>query len=78
MSVCGKWVWRLVWRVWDATLRSKDEEIKRLVEERDKYQKLVFERLLSSAPVPDSGKPEEPKVVQSLERQVAVKDGDKK
>ncbi len=41
--------WQMIWRVWSAAMRGKDEEISRLVAERDKYQSLVFERLLSSS-----------------------------
>lgn len=40
--------WKLIWRVWDRAMRAKDEEIERLVKQRDKYQSLVFDRLLSS------------------------------
>jgi hypothetical protein len=43
--------WRLVWRVWTGAMRSKDEEIRRGLEEirriskeRDKYEALAFER----------------------------------
>ncbi len=42
--------WRMIWRVWDRAMRAKDEEITRIAAERDKYQKLVFERLLTSRP----------------------------
>ena len=42
--------WKLIWKVWDRAMTSKDNEINRLVAERDKYQALVFERLLSSNP----------------------------
>ncbi len=52
--------WSMVWRVWSGTLKAKDAEIKRLVEERNRYQSLVFERLLSSHPNPPKGS-EEPK-----------------
>lgn len=40
--------WRLIWKVWNAAMKSKDDEISRLVEERNKYQALVFENLLTS------------------------------
>ena len=40
--------WHLIWKVWHAAMLSKDAEIERLVSERDKYQKLVFEKLLTS------------------------------
>jgi hypothetical protein len=48
--------WRLIWKVWSATLKSKDAEIERLVTERDKYQGYFFEKLESSRFLP--GKPE--------------------
>ena len=35
----------LIWRVWNATMQSKDREIARLILDRDRYQALVFERL---------------------------------
>ena len=40
--------WRLIWKVWSVAMKSKDDEIDRLVKERDKYQNLVFDRLISS------------------------------
>ena len=40
--------WKMIWNVWSAAMRAKDEEIDRLVKERDKYQELVFGRLESS------------------------------
>ena len=40
--------YKLTWRVWDATIKSKDEEICRLVKERDRYQEIFFERFVSS------------------------------
>lgn len=43
-------LWHLIWKVWDAAMKAKDDEIRRLVKERDKYQALVFERLKSSKP----------------------------
>lgn len=42
--------WQLLWRVWDRAMKAKDEEIERLVKERDRYQELVFTRLISSEP----------------------------
>lgn len=42
-------LYKLIWKVWSSAMKSKDDEIERLVRERDKYQKLVFERLLTSA-----------------------------
>lgn len=41
-------LWKLVWRVWRATLTSKNDEIDRLVDERNKYQDMVFEGLKTS------------------------------
>jgi len=41
--------YKLIWRVWDATIKSKDEEICRLVKERDRYQEIFFERFVSSS-----------------------------
>jgi len=40
--------YKLIWKVWNAAMQAKNEEIARLVAERDKYQRLVFDRLLSS------------------------------
>lgn len=40
--------WNLIWKVWHSAMSAKDQEIERLVVERDKYQKLVFKNLLSS------------------------------
>jgi len=37
----------LVWKVWHAAMKGKDEEIARLTKERDRYQSVVFERLLT-------------------------------
>jgi F0F1-type ATP synthase membrane subunit b/b' len=44
--------WRWVWRVWTGAMKSKDEEIRRGLEEirrisaeRDKYEALALERL---------------------------------
>lgn len=45
-------LWKLVWRVWRATLKSKNDEIERLVAERNKYQDMVFDGLKSSRPYP--------------------------
>jgi hypothetical protein len=36
----------LAWKVWRAALEAKEREIRRLAHERDKYQAIVFERLL--------------------------------
>lgn len=38
--------YRLLWKVWRAAMRAKDQEIERLIKELDKYQSIVFERLL--------------------------------
>lgn len=35
----------LTWRVWSATMQSKDHEIARLILDRDQYRKLVLDRL---------------------------------
>ena len=49
--------YKLIWKVWNAAMQAKDAEINRLVEQRDKYQSLVFENLLTSRPSkPDEGK----------------------
>jgi len=40
--------WSLVWKVWSATITAKEHEISRLAKERDRYQRLVFARLLTS------------------------------
>jgi hypothetical protein len=40
--------YKMTWSVWRDAMKAKDEEIDRLVGERNKYQDLVFERLLSS------------------------------
>jgi len=42
--------YKLIWKVWNRAMDAKDQEIERLVEERNKYQKLVFDKLLSSEP----------------------------
>jgi len=47
--------WRMTWGVWNKAMTSKDEEIERLVAERDKYQKLVFDNLLTSKVKADQG-----------------------
>jgi hypothetical protein len=40
--------YKLVWKVWTSAMKSKDDEIKRLVEERNFYQEKVFPNRLSS------------------------------
>ena len=40
--------YKLTWKVWDGAMKAKDAEIERLVKERDKYQAIVFERMLST------------------------------
>ena len=42
--------YKLIWKVWDNAMRAKNQEIERLVEQRDKYQSLFFERIESSDP----------------------------
>jgi len=37
---------RLFWKVWHAAMDGKDQEIARLTKERDRYQSVVFEKLL--------------------------------
>jgi sensor histidine kinase regulating citrate/malate metabolism len=44
---CGVF-WILIWRVWSAAMKAKDDEISRLAKESDKYQSLVFQRLKTS------------------------------
>jgi len=44
---CGVF-WILIWKVWSAAMKAKDDEISRLAKERDKYQSLVFQRLRTS------------------------------
>ena len=46
--------WRLIWKVWHSAMLAKDAEIERLVKERDKYQTLVFQRLLTSGNSPNN------------------------
>ena len=40
--------YRLVWKVWSAAMKSKNDEIERLIEERNFLQDKVFPRRLSS------------------------------
>jgi hypothetical protein len=49
-------LWKLIWKVWSAAMKAKDDEIKRISKERDKYQTLVFKRLKSSEVDKDNGK----------------------
>lgn len=37
---------RLLWKVWQAATAAKDQEIMRLMRELEKYQSIVFKRLL--------------------------------
>jgi hypothetical protein len=37
---------KAVWKVWRTAMKAKDQEISRLTQERDRYQSIVFERLL--------------------------------
>jgi|SRR5581483_2011342 len=39
-------LYHLVWKVWYAAMTGKDREIARLTKELERYQSLVFERLL--------------------------------
>lgn len=39
---------RLAWKVWHAAMEAKDQQIARLTQERDRYQSVIFERLLGS------------------------------
>lgn len=39
---------RLTWKVWRAAMEAKDQQIARLTQERDRYQSVIFERLLGS------------------------------
>ena len=36
---------KLTWKVWSAAMQSKDREIARLIQDRDQYRSLVFDRL---------------------------------
>lgn len=36
----------LAWKVWRAAMDAKEREIRRLTRERDKYQAIVFDRLV--------------------------------
>ena len=40
--------YRLVWKVWSEAMRGKDEEIERLIRERDFYQDRLFPDRISS------------------------------
>lgn len=44
--------YKMTWSVWRDAMKAKNEEIERLVAERNKYQQIVFERLLSSKETP--------------------------
>jgi len=48
--------WKFVWRVWNTAMKSKDDEIERLVKERDKYHNLVFKNLRTSAVTDDDAR----------------------
>jgi hypothetical protein len=39
---------RLTWKIWREAMNAKDQEIARLAQERNKYQSVVFDRLLGS------------------------------
>ena len=49
--------WHLVWRVWSSALQAKEDEIKRLVDERNRLQDFFFDRLKSSEPKLGDGQP---------------------
>jgi hypothetical protein len=40
--ILGYVFYQLVWRVWKAAMKSKDDEIERLIEERNYLQSKVF------------------------------------
>jgi hypothetical protein len=40
--ILGSAFYRLVWKVWKAAMKSKDDEIERLIEERNYLQSKVF------------------------------------
>ena len=40
--ILGYVFYRLVWKVWKAAMKSKDDEIERLIEERNYLQSKVF------------------------------------
>ena len=40
--------WKLIWRVWNAAMKSKDEEIARVSKERDTFRAFFLDRLKSS------------------------------
>jgi hypothetical protein len=40
--------WQLWWRLWKDSLKTRDQQIARLANERDTYQAMVFERLRAS------------------------------
>lgn len=43
--------YKLIWKVWKAMIKSKDDEIERLIGERNFYQQMLFpDRLTSDAP----------------------------
>lgn len=42
--------WNLVWKVWRGALSAKDEEIARLISDRDIYRALHFDNLRSAKP----------------------------
>lgn len=50
------WVfWKLIWKVWSSAMQSKDDEIKRLVEERNWLQDQLYGgKRLSSRVTPGS------------------------
>lgn len=51
--------YKLIWKVWKAMLKSKDDEIERLTNERRFYQSKLFPELLTSDLVTDETQPKE-------------------
>lgn len=48
LAAVGFLFWKMAWNVWSNVMDAKDEEIRRLLLERDEYRALVFARLKSS------------------------------
>jgi hypothetical protein len=40
--------YKLVWKVWSSAMKAKDDEIERLIAERDFYQEQSFPKRISS------------------------------
>ena len=47
--------YKLVWKVWSAAMASKDNEIERLIKERDYYQERLIPDRLTSEPHNERG-----------------------